>query len=437
MRTLSPVITTSLVAAFLGAGATEARAQESGSRTLTVEEAVEVALSTNPRLLGRQSVTRSAEALEHAATGRMLPSVHVFDEYQHWNAPFSIPFGAVNFTVRDQDTNTLAISANQPLVGLMHLSQDHTAQQRAAEATHEDLAAERANIKERVEVGYLRLFEAKALEDIAKASEAELADQVTVTTARVTAGVLTTADLLRVKVAVANAKQQEIQAHTQGEIERAGLLGVLGLPMEQSVEFAEPRTLLAHASAALPPLKDAQGQAAKARPELRSLQLQLDASDHTRKARKYLLLPDVDAEAGYSRLDGQPFSPVNSAFVGVKANWNIWEWGATWYAQKAAEEQASAVHFQLEEQGRQIGVEVATDLAQARASASAVDVARETIASAEEAYRVTEALLKAGSATTTDLLDAQAALTQARLNLTRAEYEQAVAQVTLQRGLGR
>jgi len=409
MRTLSPVITTSLVAAFLGAGATEARAQESGSRTLTVEEAVEVALSTNPRLLGRQSVTRSAEALEHAATGRMLPSVHVFDEYQHWNAPFSIPFGAVNFTVRDQDTNTLAISANQPLVGLMHLSQDHTAQQRAAEATHEDLAAERANIKERVEVGYLRLFEAKALEDIAKASEAELADQVTVTTARVTAGVLTTADLLRVKVAVANAKQQEIQAHTQGEIERAGLLGVLGLPMEQSVEFAETRTL----------------------------QLQLDASDHTRKARKYLLLPDIDAEAGYSRLDGQPFSPVNSAFVGVKANWNIWEWGATWYAQKAAEEQASAVHFQLEEQGRQIGVEVATDLAQARASASAVDVARETIASAEEAYRVTEALLKAGSATTTDLLDAQAALTQARLNLTRAEYEQAVAQVTLQRGLGR
>jgi len=249
--------------------------------------------------------------------------------------------------------------------------------------------------------------------------------------------VLTKADVLRVKVSQANAKQQEIQAHTQGEIERAGLLGVLGLPMEQSVEFAEPRTLLAHASAALPPLKDAQGQAAKARPELRSLQLQLDASDHTRKARKYLLLPDVDAEAGYSRLDGQPFSPVNSAFVGVKANWNIWEWGATWYAQKAAEEQASAVHFQLEEQGRQIGVEVATDLAQARASASAVDVARETIASAEEAYRVTEALLKAGSATTTDLLDAQAALTQARLNLTRAEYEQAVAQVTLQRGLGR
>jgi outer membrane protein TolC len=54
-----------------------------------------------------------------------------------------------------------------------------------------------------------------------------------------------------------------------------------------------------------------------------------------------------------------------------------------------------------------------------------------------EAYRVTEALLKAGSATTTDLLDAQAALTQARLNLTRAEYQQAIAQVTLSRGIGR
>ena len=56
--------------------------------------------------------------------------------------------------------------------------------------------------------------------------------------------------------------------------------------------------------------------------------------------------------------------------------------------------------------------------------------------SAAEAYRVTEAQLQAGTATTTDLLEAQAALTQARLNLTRAQYELAQARVDLQRALG-
>jgi outer membrane protein len=293
-------------------------------------------------------------------------------------------------------------------------------------------------VKEAVEVGYLNLFEARALEDIAKSSEAELADQVQVTKARVAAGVLTNADALRVQVAVANAKQQEILAHTQGEVARARLLGTLGLPPgNDAVDFAEPKTLLAHAKAALPLLRDAQHQASLARPELKQLKLQVESLEHAKKGRTYSLLPDIDAEAAYNRLDGEILAPTNAAFVGFKVNWNVWEWGSTWYAQRAAGEQADALRYDLQNQNNQIGVEVASDLAQARAATNAVDVAQDTIASAEEAYRVTEALLKAGSATTTDLLDAQSALTTARLNLTRAQYEQAMAQVTLAHGIGK
>jgi outer membrane protein TolC len=44
--------------------------------------------------------------------------------------------------------------------------------------------------------------------------------------------------------------------------------------------------------------------------------------------------------------------------------------------------------------------------------------------------------LAAGSANTTDLLDAQAALTQARLNFERSRYEYALARMSLQRALG-
>jgi outer membrane protein len=63
----------------------------------------------------------------------------------------------------------------------------------------------------------------------------------------------------------------------------------------------------------------------------------------------------------------------------------------------------------------------------------AVEVAQTAIASAEEAYRVTSAQVSAGTATTTDLLDSQSALTTAKLNLARAEYERAVARVALDR----
>jgi len=49
---------------------------------------------------------------------------------------------------------------------------------------------------------------------------------------------------------------------------------------------------------------------------------------------------------------------------------------------------------------------------------------------------VTTVLLAAGSASTTDLLDAQAALTQARLNFARARYEYALARIGLEHALG-
>ena len=55
---------------------------------------------------------------------------------------------------------------------------------------------------------------------------------------------------------------------------------------------------------------------------------------------------------------------------------------------------------------------------------------------AEEAYRVTAALVHAGSGTTTDLLNAESALTQARLSLERARYAQAASRIRLERAAG-
>ena len=79
---------------------------------------------------------------------------------------------------------------------------------------------------------------------------------------------------------------------------------------------------------------------------------------------------------------------------------------------------------------------VQTKTAQTQAAGVVVDVAQQAIGSAKEAYRVTQALLQAGSATTTDLLDAQSAFLTARLNLARAQYELAIQRVALARAMG-
>jgi outer membrane protein len=431
LRSLS-VTVAALGATLLAGGLAEAQ-----SRKLTVEDAVQLALDTNPSLQEGRARVESQRALQLSTRGRMLPSVHVNDELQRWNGAYSLPFGGAAFTVRDANTNTFSVSADQPLIGLGHLGHEHDAQTSTADASVAQLEAARADLRAQVETYFVQLFEARALEQIAKASEEELAEQVTIAEARLKAGVLTRADVLRVRVSQANAKEQGIQAHAQGEVARANLIGRMGLPIEdQSIDFAEPATLLAQAKVALPEGQSAQRSAIAQRPEMAQRRLAAESAHHTERARAFGLLPELDAEAAYIRTDGSPFNPANAAYIGLKAQWAIWEWGATYYVRKAALADADAARFAAADEERKISIEVASDLAQATAAVAAVDVAQQTIESAEEAYRVTKVGLQAGTATTTDLLDAQAALTQARLNLTRAQYEDALTRVTLKRGLG-
>jgi outer membrane protein len=369
---------------------------------------------------------------------RLAPAIRLGDEYQHYNEAFVVPMGAgAVFPVRKQDTNLFTVSADQPLLGLLRLSADYQTQQRSTEASAAQVQSAELSLRQTIETLYLRVFEARALEGTALASERELNDRLQVARAQLATGVLTEADVLRVQVAAANARQQAIQAHSQELVARAGLLALIGLPADDaSVSFAEPRSLL-ESGQTRPDAAAAQDQALSGRPEILQTRLSLQAGEHQRRARLYSLLPEIDLEGAYLRSYGQIILPTNSVFIGLSAKWAIWEWGASYALYRASRAQARAAAFDLENQQQQIRAEVTSTMAQLDAAASAISVAEQAIASAQEAYRVTDAQLEAGTATTTDLLEAQSALTQARLNYLRAQYELAISRVNLRRALGR
>lgn len=427
-----------VVAAAAVCCATASFAQE----RLTVDDAVHLALKGNYRVLtiGKRALGSHDVALSVGA--RLLPAVRLSEEYQHWNCPFAIDFmtfvggcqtSPMQLVARKQDTNTFVAVVDQPIVGLLHTGFDFSAQRANARATDASAKVTEAQVVQAVRTIYLQYFEARALEEIAAASAAELAEQVTVAQARLKAGVITNADLLRVTVAQANARQQQIAAHTQAIVAKANLLDTIGLRADEPVELAEPTSLLTMAARPLPELASATTQAVAKRPEMAQVNESARAAAQTSRARHLSLLPEIDAEGGYIRTDGQLFAPPNQWFVGVRASWNIWEWGATFFQARAAQRQADASALERDNEKRQVALEVQTTAAQTQAAAVVVDVAQQAIGSAREAYRVTQALVQAGSATTTDLLDAQSAFLTARLNLARAQYELAIQRVALAR----
>ena len=408
------------------------------SRVVTVDEAVAMAIAQNAALQAARARLEAGQAAASSTARRLAPAIHLGDEYQHYNSTFDAAISPVaSFRVRGRDTNMFTVAADQPLLGLLRLSADYSGQQESAEAGAAQVESAELSLRQAVETLYLRVFEARALEGTALASERELNDRLDVARAQLATGVLTEADVLRVQVAAANARQQAIQAHSQELVARAGLLALMGLPADDTgVTFAEPKSLL-ESGQKPPEAAAAQDQALSGRPEILQTRLSLQVGEHQRRARLYALLPEIDLEGAYLRSYGQVIVPTNSAFIGLNAKWAIWEWGASYAAYRASQAQARAAAFDLENQKQQIRAEVTSTMAQLDAAASAISVAEQAITSAQEAYRVTDAQLQAGTATTTDLLEAQSALTQARLNYLRAQYELAISRVNLRRALGR
>ncbi|HXT97348.1 MAG TPA: TolC family protein [Polyangia bacterium] len=452
-------IATALSLVTLASGAARA-----APRALTIDDAVALALRTNPRLVAARQRAEASDVNASSVTRRMLPAVHVTDEAQLWNAPFAIvlPGGAGGsagstglggstgaggmmgsapaFVVRNKETNTFVASFDQPLLGLFRANDERETLTEQSAGERNQIAAAESDIRQAVETQFLQVFEAQALEQIASASVRELSEQVTVAKARLASGVITNADLLRIEVAVANAEQQGLQAHSQGQTARAQLFAAIGVMPGEGAELTlvAPATRLAsvRARAASPSLAALLPQAQAHRPELKQQEHLVLAADHQVAAKTYALFPDIDLEGAYIRTDGQLFAPPNQAYLGLKATWAVWEWGASNLQRKAAALQADAARRDQDVLARQIEAELTASLAQGDAARGAVDTAEKAVASAEEAYRVTDAALKAGAATTTDLLESESALTQARLNLTRAEYDLVLSDVAMAHATG-
>jgi outer membrane protein TolC len=406
---------------------------------LGIDDVVRLTLASSPELSAERARARARDERGTSAFRRMLPSVRLTEEYQHWDSPFEIEANAPGappgtaVRVREQDTNNLTLLATQPLLGLLRRSQEHKARSREAEAALLGVRASESELSEAVALEYLRMFEAKARAEIARSSEQDLAGELRDTEARVEAGKQTKADLLRVRVAVASAHQQGILADADVTVARANILSALGRsPDDTTTEFEPPTQLLARANPTVPAPADVLSR----RPELEQAKLRAESAEHLERSRFYALFPEVNLAAAYSRIDGQIFMPKNSAFIGVQANWTLWEWGANVAEKRAAAAEARASASETDATQRRILVEVALRKAELGAAASAVTVAEATIASAEEAYRVTGELVRAAEGTTTDLLSAEAALVNARLMLERARYAQAMARVRLTRAIG-
>ena len=431
-RLAAPVPALSVIAAALLARS--ASAQSAPGRTIPLAECVAIALRENPDARSSEYAVRGAEAQRAEVRGAFGPKVQFDGNVQQWNSAFSIPFGNENFTVRNAFTWTAGVSLIQPITALFAIYDQYKIREFGVDVAAIRRAATRREVAFHTIESYYRLLEAERLSEVADASVTQLEAQQKQAQSQFDNGVIGKNDLLRSGLALAGARQRSIQTRGQVVLARGELATTMGRPPDESVEpepFAgEPPPLGETA------LEVAEGRAAAERLELRDLDRQVDQAQAGLRYAKANLGPVVNAVGNYTHTAGSPFQQVDAAYVGLAASWDVWDWGTTIggiHEADAKLHQAVLAKKKLEDQVR---LEARQAFVNAESSRQALEVARTAVTQAEENFRIVTKKFDANAATSFDVVDAEALLTESRGQVEQALYNYLIASAALQKATG-
>jgi outer membrane protein TolC len=159
-------------------------------------------------------------------------------------------------------------------------------------------------------------------------------------------------------------------------------------------------------------------------PEIKSMEEKLSALKSNKHAAISSFLPELNLVLNYDLQEGfGDMQPQNQLYAGILFSWNVWEWGNGFYKIKVAETQTAKtqINLALLKSGKILEIkQLENSLKKALAEIKNGEI---QVKYAKESLRIEEELFKAGTSTTTELLQAQTFSVKAEndLNIKKAE----------------
>ena len=304
---------------------------------------------------------------------------------------------------------------------------------REAGAREKDITRTREETAHRVLSAYLGVLTAKEFVGVTDNALAAAREHHDLAGKIERSGLGLAADVLRARVAMAEAEAASVTARNRLVLARQGLALAMGEKGGVSIDAAGPLPTM-------PPVGSLDERIARVRSnrtDLAAFSERVGNAAANVDLQRSGLLPTVGFRAGYELDGGSPFNPDNRSWnVGVGLKWNLFD---------GLRKEASVARARLEsgkarEQYRGAGDLAAFQVSQAYLSVSdaeaRVAIAREAIAAAEEGVRLIRGRYENQLGRMIDVLDAQSALDGTRAGKVRAANDLGQAQADLEFATG-
>ena len=313
------------------------------------------------------------------------------------------------------------------------------------DAAGQDREAARADLRLEITRSFLAVLTARAAADVVRQALERTSAHLTDVRNQLSVGLVPPSDVLTIEAQQAHQRMLSIEAETIAETTMAEFKRLVGLDQEITVELIQIGGMVGPPRPADPPAptKAVMDEARANRPERKSLLFRINAAEERVAAASAGSLPVLTAAGGYdvSRPNLKIF-PIQDRWmpswdIGVNVRWSLFDGGRVRAETAEAAANRRAVDARLRDFDAGVEVEVRQRMAELTSATAAIEAAEVGVRSAAEARRVIAERFSAGVATNMDVLDAQTALLQAELDLTRARATAELARARLQRALGR
>ena len=416
-----------------------------GPVRLSLAEAVQRALTVSAQLRELEQLQIAAGAdLEGARAGRW-PTAEVgagytrrsdINEFRIPQPPGEPPVGFLNLP----DNWGLSARANLPIYAGGRISGRIDAATESEQAASLDLDASRRSLILETEGAYWNLLTAReserVLRDSLDAFQAHLKDARN----RERFGLAARSEVLAVEVEHERAELRRLRAENAAEVAEANLVRLLQLPPDAVVEPTETLESMPPAHEDVEALVQ---QALQARPERKGLLARVRAGEASVRVTQATNRPQLGVTGGILYANpNRNFVPPDEQWrwswdVGIQVSMQVFDGGQTSASVARARATVEALRQRLDDLERHIRLQVTRAYLDMQAAHVATRVAERAVASGQESQRVSADRYREGVIPSSELLDAEVALTHAGLERTQALAGARLAAAELDRAVGR
>jgi outer membrane protein len=412
---------------------------------LTLDEALARGLANSHRLAELQARQEGAQAAQSEVSASAMPSISFLGGYTRTNH-------VVQFAIPQPGGRTLVVYPDVPdnfrsrfdLVWPVFTAGRTDALARAADAerkaAEEDITAARSDLRLEITRAFWALVSSIESERVVARSLDTIGAHVRDLRSRFDQGLIAPNEVLTAEAQESRERVLSIEASNLRGVSEADLRRLIG---EDTIRRVEPLANLEVSSASTASVDGLLTAARAQRAERRALEDRLQASRAREEAVAAQAKPQVGVNAGYDYASPNPriFPRTNfwndSWDASVNLSLSLWDGGRRRAQQAEAVAASRAVEARTAEFDRQVSFEVQQRRLEVESSRAAIDAAQDGVRSAVEAQRVVMERYRAGVVTNTDVLDANLAVLQAELDLTRARANARLADARLERAIGK